>query len=206
MQSHTFGIPRKHNSFAQLTIDTQMNLNKVFLIGRLAADPESRTTQSGQMVVTIRLATNRVWNNRATGEKQEQVEFHTVIAWGGLADVISKYLRKGQLALFEGRLQTRTWQGQDGVKRYRTEIVADGMQLGPKAMGTGSYQPNNSTRTVPPYTKNSNNIPSSNSVKEEDIPVINEDAPINSLSSQDDPIVSDSDIEEKEIDLKDIPF
>ncbi|MBI2062738.1 MAG: single-stranded DNA-binding protein [Candidatus Yanofskybacteria bacterium] len=174
-----------------------MNLNKVFLIGRLAADPESRTTQSGQMVVTVRLATNRVWNNRATGEKQEQVEFHTVTAWGGLADVISKYLRKGQLALFEGRLQTRTWQGQDGVKRYRTEIVADGMQLGPKAMGTGSYNNEvNPVRNSPPKGPSGAQSAGaiSNGVKEEDIPVINEDAPITS-----DPIISDSDIEEKEI-------
>ena len=179
-----------------------MNLNKVFLIGRLAADPESRTTPSGQTVVTLRLATNRVWNNRATGEKQEQVEFHTVIAWGGIGEVAAKYLRKGQLALFEGRLQTRSWQGSDGVKRYRTEIVADGLQLGPKAMGTsgGNYQPNNQASRAPSYAKASENTPAA-SVKEEDIPVINEDAPVTS-----DPIIVDSDIEEKEIDLKDIPF
>jgi single-strand DNA-binding protein len=177
-----------------------MNLNKVFLIGRLAADPEARTTQSGQTVVTVRLATNRVWNNRATGEKQEQVEFHTVVAWAGLADIITKYLRKGQMAMFEGRLQTRSWQGQDGVKRYRTEIVADNMQLGPKAMGTsaGNYQPSTPVSTVKPGTVNSNQA---SSVKEEDIPIINEDAPVTS-----DPIISDNDIEEKEIDLKDIPF
>lgn len=179
-----------------------MNLNKVFIIGRLAADPESRTTQSGQTVVTLRLATNRVWNNRATGEKQEQVEFHTVVAWGGLADVASKYLRKGQLALFEGRLQTRSWQGQDGVKRYRTEIVADGLQLGPKAANAGSsYQSNNPTPMASSYNKASQDAPHSASVKEEDIPVINEDSPVTS-----DPIISDSDVEEKEIDLKDIPF
>lgn len=180
-----------------------MNLNKVFLIGRLAADPESRTTQSGQTVVTVRLATNRVWNNRATGEKQEQVEFHTVIAWAGLADIITKYLRKGQLAFFEGRLQTRSWQGQDGVKRYRTEIIADNMQLGPKAMGisAGSYQQNNQVPRTPSYAKASEGTSANASVKEEDIPVINEDAPVTS-----DPIISDSDIEEKEIDLKDIPF
>lgn len=182
-----------------------MNLNKVFLIGRLAADPESRTTPSGQTVVTVRLATNRVWNNRATGEKQEQVEFHTVIAWAGLADIITKYLRKGQMAFFEGRLQTRSWQGQDGVKRYRTEIIADNLQLGPKAIGStgspqggGSYQSTNSTPTARPTNANNN---AASPVKEEDIPVINEDAPVTS-----DPIISDSDIEEKEIDLKDIPF
>src|SRR3989344_8989328 len=146
-----------------------MNLNKVFLIGRMAADPESRTTTSGQMVTTIRLATNRVWNNKATGEKQEQTEFHTIVAWGGLADIVSKYLRKGQLAMFEGRLQTRSWQGQDGVKRYRTEIVAEGMQLGPKAMNAssgGNYQSSGPAQTPRPPISSNN----SNQVKEEDIP------------------------------------
>ena len=189
-----------------------MNLNKVFLIGRMAADPESRTTPSGQTVTTVRLATNRVWNNRATGEKQEQVEFHTIIAWGNLADIVSKYLRKGQLAMFEGRLQTRSWQGQDGVKRYRTEIVAENMQLGPKAMNAGgNYQSGNQAPTKPSYaptsqgyaghSKASESTSATASVKEDDIPVINEDAPVTS-----DPIITDSDIEEKEIDLKDIPF
>ena len=175
-----------------------MNLNKVLLVGRMAADPESRTTPSGQTVTTVRLATNRVWNNRATGEKQEQVEFHTIIAWGNLAEIVSKYLRKGQLAMFEGRLQTRSWQGQDGVKRYRTEIVAENMQLGPKAMnaGTGTYQSNNMASTKP-----SANQSAPDKIKDEEIPVINEDAPVTS-----DPIITDSDIEEKEIDLKDIPF
>ena len=111
-----------------------MNLNKVFLIGRMAADPETRSTQSGQQVATLRVATNRVWNDK-NGQKQEAVEFHTIVAWGGLADVAGKYLKKGQLAFFEGRLQTRSWQGKDGVKRYSTEIVAENLQLGPKAAG-----------------------------------------------------------------------
>lgn len=178
-----------------------MNLNKVFLIGRLAADPESRTTPSGQTVVTVRLATNRVWNNRATGEKQEQTEFHTIIAWSGLADIVSKYLRKGQLALFEGRLQTRSWQGQDGVKRYKTEIVADGMQLGPKAMNAGGVYQSSGNQVSTPKSASNNLTTTQQQVKEEDIPVINEDAPVTS-----DPIISDNEIEEKEIDLKDIPF
>ncbi len=175
-----------------------MNLNKVFLIGRLAADPESRMTPGGQMVTTVRIATNRVWNNRSTGEKQEQVEFHTIVAWRNLAEIISKYLRKGQMAFFEGRLQTRSWQGQDGVKRYRTEIVAENMQLGPKAMGASAGTAAQDQRQAdagqliqtPPQK-----------VKEEEIPVINEDAPVSS-----DPIIADDEIEEKEIDLKDIPF
>ena len=173
-----------------------MNLNKVFIIGRLAADPESRTTPSGQMVTTLRLATNRVWNSKS-GEKQEQVEFHTIVAWGGLGEVASKYLRKGQMALFEGRLQTRSWQGQDGVKRYKTDIIAENMQLGPKAMGasTGGYQSNSRMDSAAPIRSNS--APA----REEDIPVINEDAPVSS-----DPIISEDEIDEKEIDLKDIPF
>ncbi len=175
-----------------------MNLNKVLLIGRLAADPESRTTPNGQTVVTLRVATNRVWNNRATGEKQEQVEFHTVIAWGGLADISSRYLRKGQMAFFEGRLQTRSWQGQDGVKRYRTEIIAENLQLGPKAAGTGGGQPMNS-----PKPQQQNNQSGTEEVSEENIPVIDEGAPVSN-----DPAVSDDKDkpEEKEIDLKDIPF
>ena len=183
-----------------------MNLNKVIIIGRLAADPESRTTQSGQTVVRLRVATNRVWNDRATGEKREQVEFHTVSAWGGIGEVAAKYLRKGQLAMFEGRLQTRSWVGQDGVKKYATEIVADGLQLGPKAAGTGdNYQSNatNPTRSSPPKSPSGAQSAdvTSNGVKEEEIPVINEDEPVSS-----DPVISDNDIEEKEIDLKDIPF
>lgn len=177
-----------------------MNLNKIFLIGRLAADPESRTTPSGQMVTTVRLATNRVWNNRATGQKQEQVEFHTIIAWGNLADIVSKYLRKGQLAMFEGRLQTRSWQGQDGVKRYRTEVVAEGMQLGPKAMGASSNYQSNSAGGYP-IKSGVAGAKQFDGVKDEEIPVINEDVPVTN-----DPIISDSDVEEKEIDLKDIPF
>jgi single-strand DNA-binding protein len=139
-----------------------------------------------------------VWNNRSTGEKQEQVEFHTIVAWRNLAEIISKYLRKGQMAFFEGRLQTRSWQGQDGVKRYKTEIVAENMQLGPKAMGA-------SAGTTQQYQRPTDHRQSDQAkpqeIKEEEIPVIDENAPVSS-----DPIIADDEIEEKEIDLKDIPF
>jgi len=174
-----------------------MNLNKVFIIGRLAADPESRTTPSGQTVVTIRVATNRAWNDRATGEKQERTEFHTVIVWGNLGEIASKYLRKGQLVFFEGHLQTRSWQGQDGVKRFRTEIVAENMQLGPKAMTSGAIS-SDQDQARHDQTQQGQ-IPEE--IKEEDIPIIEEDAPVSSG-----PIISEDEIEEKEIDLKDIPF
>lgn len=101
-----------------------MSLNKVQLIGNLTRDPEARSTPSGQQVTTFSVATNRAWTSQ-TGEKQERSEFHNIVAWGKLADIASKYLAKGRRVYVEGRLQTRDWTGQDGVKRYRTEIIAE---------------------------------------------------------------------------------
>jgi single-strand DNA-binding protein len=174
-----------------------MNLNKVFLIGRLAADPEARTTPSGQQVVTLRIATNRVWNDK-NNQKQEQVEFHSVVAWGRLAEIAQKYLLKGQMAFFEGRLQTRSWQGTDGVKRYRTEIVAENLQLGPKS-ANAAYQSNSQPRNPAPtfQPSQSKNL---NEKIDDEIPVIDQEAPVSN------PVVTDSEVEETEIDLKDIPF
>ena len=162
-----------------------MNLNKVFILGRLTADPETRSTTSGQQVATIRVATNRVYKDKS-GQKQEQVEFHSIVAWGQLADICQKYLKKGQLAFFEGRIQTRSWQGQDGQKRYRTEIVAENMQLGPKA---GGFAPSPAQSPAMPREE-----------REDDIPVIEPDAPLTN------PIGKEEGVEEAEIDLKDIPF
>ncbi|TSC91598.1 MAG: single-stranded DNA-binding protein [Parcubacteria group bacterium Licking1014_17] len=167
-----------------------MNLNKVFLIGRLAADPEARTTTGGQNVVTVRLVTNRVWNDRASGQKREQTEFHTIVVWGAMGDIVTRYLKKGQLACFEGRLQTRSWTGNDGQKRYRTEIVAENMQLGPKA--SGSFGGVSGEAKSP--------APAAASEPEEEIPVINEDVPTAK------PETESGNVEESEIDLKDIPF
>jgi single-strand DNA-binding protein len=111
-----------------------MNLNKVFLIGRLTQDPELRTTATGQAVSSFGLATNRTWTDKA-GAKQEQAEFHNIVVWARLAEVAGQYLKKGQTLMVEGRLQTRSWVGQDGVKKYRTEVVAENFQMGPKAGG-----------------------------------------------------------------------
>jgi len=119
-----------------------MNLNKVMLIGRLTQDPEVRSTPSGQQVCTVRMATNRTWNDQATHQKREAVEYHSVVAWGRLAEICGQYLKKGGLAYFEGRLQTRTWQDAQGQKRYTTEIVAENMQIGPRPSGvSGGYSP-----------------------------------------------------------------
>ena len=109
-----------------------MNLNKIFLIGRLTRDPESRALPSGQTVSNFGLATNRVWTNQETNEKQEQTEFHNIVAFGRLADICNQYLSKGSLIMIEGRIQTRNWQDQNGDTKYRTEVIAETMQMGPR--------------------------------------------------------------------------
>lgn len=103
-----------------------MNLNKAMIIGNLTRDPEIRNTASGQMVASFSVATNLVWTDQS-GQQQKKVEFHNVIAWRRLAEICSKYLRKGSKIYLEGRLQTTDWVGQDNVKRYKTEIVAENM-------------------------------------------------------------------------------
>jgi single-strand DNA-binding protein len=151
-----------------------MNLNKVFLIGRLTQDPEMRTTPSGQSVTTVRLATSRVWNDQATQAKREATEFHSIVCWGRLGEICGQYLKKGSLALFEGRLQTRSWDDkQTGQKRYMTEIVAESMQLGPRPQGA-PYSPAPSAPRVDSPVRpstGSGQVPQA----EPDIPVINED-------------------------------
>lgn len=103
-----------------------MNLNKAMIIGNLTRDPEIRNTASGQMVASFSVATNLVWTDQ-NGQQQKKVEFHNVIAWRRLAEICSKYLRKGSKIYLEGRLQTTDWTGQDNIKRYKTEIVAENM-------------------------------------------------------------------------------
>ncbi len=115
-----------------------MNLNKVFLLGRLTADPVSRTTPSGQQVATFSLATNRVWYDKTNGKK-EDVEFHNIVVWGRQADVAQRFLTKGGAVFIEGRLQTRTWDDKAGGKRRTTEIVAESLQLGPRPLGAGAF-------------------------------------------------------------------
>ena len=116
-----------------------MNLNKVFLVGRLTQNPDLRTTPSGQNVCSFGLATNRVWTDQSN-QKQEKTEFHNIVLWGKLADIASRYLSKGNLVLIEGRLQTRSWQDQAGVKKYKTEIIGESMQMGPRNASGGMPQ------------------------------------------------------------------
>src|SRR3989344_6978628 len=111
-----------------------MNFNKAFVLGNVTRDPELRHTPAGQSVTTFGVATNRVWKS-PSGEQKSQVEFHNIVAWGRLAEICSQYLKKGTLVFIEGRIQTRSWQDPQGQKKYRTEIIAEGLQLGPRPGG-----------------------------------------------------------------------
>jgi len=128
-----------------------MNLNKVFLIGNLTRDPEIRSLPSGQPVATFGLATNRVWNDKS-GQKQQQVEFHNIVMFGRLAEIAKQYTGKGKMIFIEGRIQTRSWTGQDGQKKSRTEVIAEQMQLGPRGqMGAAiPAEPPASTKDTEP--------------------------------------------------------
>jgi len=153
-----------------------MNLNKVFLLGRVATPPEIRNTPSGQSVCTFTLATNRVWKD-ANGQKKEDSQFHRIVLWQRLAQIASQFLTKGSLVLIEGRIQNRSWDDKTGAKRYTTEIIAEGMQLGPRnTVGNTASELNVNQDSK----SNKKEI-----VEEEDIPII-EDG--------------------EEIDIKDIPF
>lgn len=102
------------------------DLNRASLIGRLGADPEIRSTQSGEKVASFRLATGEKWKDKATGEKKERTEWHSVVVWGPLVRVVEEYLTKGKRVMVEGTIRTRKWQDQSGADRYSTEIVLSG--------------------------------------------------------------------------------
>lgn len=104
------------------------SVNKAILIGNLGQAPEIRYTNSGQAVANFSIATNRQWNDKE-GNRQEQTEWHNIVAWGKLAEICEKYLKKGDSVYIEGRIQTRSWEDQSGQKRYTTEIVAQEMTM-----------------------------------------------------------------------------
>src|SRR3990167_2679902 len=113
-----------------------MYLNKAFVIGNLTRDPEVKSLPSGIQVGTFSVATNRVWKDK-NGAKQENTDFHNVVVFGRQAEIVGQYLKKGSSVLVEGRIQTRSWDDKDGAKKYRTEIVADRIQFGPRREGDG---------------------------------------------------------------------
>ena len=104
-------------------------INKVILIGNLGRDPEMRYTQNQQPIANLRLATSDSWMDRATNERRERTEWHTVVCFSRLAEICGEYLRKGSKVYIEGRLQTRSWETQEGQTRYATEVVAREMQM-----------------------------------------------------------------------------
>lgn len=161
-----------------------MNLNKAFVLGNVTKDPEVRALPSGQQVTSFSIATNRFYTDQS-GQKKQEAEFHNIVCFGKLADISSRYLTKGSLVLIEGRIKTRNWQNSAGVKQYRTEIIAETMQLGPRGAGSGSGNQNSSGPSS--FAKPS---------EDKDIPIIEENytPPSNNNNS------------EEEIDVKDIPF
>lgn len=111
-----------------------MDLNKVILVGRLARDVELRVTPNGNSVASFAIATNRVWNDKS-GQKQEEADFHNIVVWGRQAELCNQYLTKGSTVLIEGRLRTRSWVAPTGEKKYRTEVISERVQFGPRPQG-----------------------------------------------------------------------
>lgn len=157
-----------------------MNLNKVFLIGRLTRDPETRALPSGKSVTSFGLATDRFFVDKA-GQKQQDTQFHNIVLFGRLAEIASQYLTKGSLTYIEGRLQTRSWQDSSGNKKYRTEILGEKLQLGPRTAGSRTQ----SDKSMPEKKEQTNDSLAKELPVTEEIPVIEEN---------------------QEIDVKDIPF
>ena len=177
-----------------------MNLNKAFVLGNVTRDPEVRSLPSGQQVTSFSIATNRFYTSGA-GEKKQEVEFHNIVCFGKLADISSRYLNKGSLVLIEGRIKTRNWTNTTGVKQYKTEIIAETMQLGPKGSGTTSGAGNSN------YSKPSFQSHEPEQLKTEEIPVIEENySPSTNDAPEDQKTVSFEGDAADEIDIKDIPF
>ena len=118
-----------------------MYLNKAIIIGNLTRDPEIKALPSGVKVASFSVATNRVWKDK-NGVKQENVDYHNVVVFGRQAEVVGQYMKKGSSILVEGRMQTRSWDDAAGVKKYRTEIIGDRIQFGPRRDSpSGAYSP-----------------------------------------------------------------
>ncbi len=140
------------------------------IIGNLTRDPELRTTTGGQSVCNFSVATSTQWND-ASGQKQERVEYHNIVAWGRLAEICSQYLGKGRKVYVEGRLQTREWEGQDGSKRNRTEIVAENMIMLDRGPATGGAPvPSGTPSPAPSSEPKMDQGSGENEIRVEDIP------------------------------------
>ncbi len=154
-----------------------MYINKAIIYGNLTRDPELKSLPSGAQVCEFGVATNRVWKDK-NGARQESVDYHNIVVFGRQAELIKQYLHKGSGVFLEGRIQTRSWDAQDGTKKYRTEIVADRIQFGPKSGGGTS-----NTQTSD-YAKASSDKPEKSKSKE-DVPAI--EYPEEEINSEDIP-------------------
>lgn len=137
-------------------------VNKVILVGRLGKDPEVRHLENGATVANFSMATSETYKDRQTGEKREQTEWHNVVLWRGLAEVVEKYVKKGDMLYVEGKLRTRSWE-KDGVTRYTTEVVGDNMTM----LGGGSGSSGGGMVASPP--SNNTAQPSSSGEAVEDV-------------------------------------
>jgi len=138
-----------------------LSLNRAQIIGNLTRDPELRYTPSGQAVASFGVATNRVYID-ANGEKKETVEFHNVVTWAKLAEICNQILSKGRKVYIEGRLQTRKWEGQDGIVRQRTEIIAENMLV----LDRPKEWDSSGSHTSPDSTPAESSLPSEDIVQE----------------------------------------
>lgn len=148
-----------------------MNINKAIIAGRLTQDPEQKALPSGVAVCQFSLATNRVYKDK-DGNKQESTDFHNIVVFGRQAETAAQYLKKGQIAFIEGRIQTRSWEDKSsGEKKYRTEIVADRVQFGPKAGGGASSDSSSSREEQEASASNGSQIEyPADEINPEDIP------------------------------------
>ncbi|PIR38798.1 MAG: single-stranded DNA-binding protein [Candidatus Zambryskibacteria bacterium CG10_big_fil_rev_8_21_14_0_10_42_12] len=144
-----------------------MYINKALIYGNLTRDPEIKSLPSGSKVANFSVATNRVWKDK-DGRKQESTEYHNIVTFARQAELVGQYLRKGSGVYIEGRLQTRSWDGQDGNKRYRTEIVADTIQFGPRG-GSSDGGPSQDTGGTNSAQAPDDNTPDAIEYPEEDI-------------------------------------
>jgi len=150
-----------------------MYINKAIIYGNLTRDPELKSLPSGSQVCEFGVATNRVWKDK-NGVKQESVDYHNIVVFGRQAELVKQYLHKGSGVFLEGRIQTRSWDAQDGTKKYRTEIVADRIQFGPKSGGGAGYQSSSETQPSPKASAGKEESPAieypEEEINSEDIP------------------------------------
>ncbi|OGI75948.1 single-stranded DNA-binding protein [Candidatus Nomurabacteria bacterium RIFCSPHIGHO2_02_FULL_42_19] len=151
-----------------------MYLNKAIVIGNLTRDPELRSLPTGAKVCSFSVATNRVWKDK-NGARQESADYHNVVVFGRQAETVAQYMKKGSSILVEGRMQTRSWEDKtSGEKKYRTEIVADRTQFGPKSGSTGGGGGGGAGATVAKATTNPEEVDSieypEEDINPEDIP------------------------------------